>query len=366
MKISIARETLLPALQATGNVVDRRQNLPVLGNVLVSATNNAIHLVATDLEVEVALDCSANVAREGSVTLPAKKLLDIVRSLPADAELHIDAAAGKAKVQSGRSRFTLATLPADDFPSIGNFPAIGEMEIASSTLIELISSTFFAMAHQDVRYYLNGLLLELSSDKLRAVATDGHRLALCDREATVSVGAGTQLIVPRKGVQEIQRMLGHVDGTAKLVLGDNHLRISVEGQAITTKLIDGKFPDYQRVIPKQGDRVMNADREALKAALGRTSILSNEKFRGVRLQLSSGLLRASTHNPEQEEAEEELEVSFEGESLEIGFNVSYLLDVLGVIKSETVRFEMSDANSSAVIYSPDEVQARYVVMPMRL
>lgn len=366
MKISISRETLLPALQAAANVVDRRQSQPVLGNVLVTATNNGLHLVATDLEVEVALDCGAEVAREGAVTLPARKLLDIARSLPAEATLQIEASANKARVQSGRSKFSLATLPAEDFPNIGNFQVNGEMALSTAMLLELIGSTFFAMAHQDVRYYLNGLLLELSDNQLRAVATDGHRLALCDRQASVSVGAGSQLIVPRKGVQEIQRMLGHLDGEAKVSLGDNHLRVSVSGQAITTKLIDGKFPDYQRVIPKQGDRVMNADREALKAALGRTSILSNEKFRGVRLQLSSGLLRASTHNPEQEEAEEELEVSFEGESLEIGFNVSYLLDVLGVIKSETVRFEMSDANSSAVIYSPDEVQARYVVMPMRL
>lgn len=366
MKISISRETLLPALQAAGNVVDRRQSMQILGNVLLSASGGTLNLTATDMEVEVAISCAAEIAREGAVTIPAKKLLDICRSLPNEANLTLDAAGGKAKVQSGRSRFSLGTLPAEDFPAVGSHQGSVQIKVAATTLLELVGSTQFAMAHQDVRYYLNGLLLELSPTGIRAVATDGHRLAVCDREIETSVSAATQLIVPRKGVQEIQRMLAHQAEDVVLILDDNHIRVEASGQSLTAKLIDGKFPDYQRVIPKQGDRLVTADRETLRAAFNRTSILSNEKFRGVRLVLSENLLKAMTHNPEQEEAEEDVEVEYAGGELEIGFNVSYLLDVLSVLKSELVRIELSDANSSAVLYAPDDPRAKYVIMPMRL
>ena len=366
MKISVTRETLLPALQAVANVVDRRQSMQILGNVLLNAHQGGLNLTATDMEVEVSLGCGAEVLREGSTTLPAKKLLDICRSLPSDASLQIDVTGGKAKVQSGRSRFSLGVLPADDFPAVGSFQNQVEIKIRAAELLELVRSTQFAMAHQDVRYYLNGLLLELRGQTVRAVATDGHRLALCDRETEQDQGSTTQIIVPRKAVQEIQRMLAHQDGEVSLVLGENHLRLEAAGQSLTAKLIDGKFPDYQRVIPVKGEKSVVADREALRSAFSRTSILSNEKFRGVRLVLGTNLLKAMTHNPEQEEAEEDLEVNYTGADLEIGFNVSYLLDVLTVLESKEVCIELSDPNSSAVIFSPEDQRARYVIMPMRL
>lgn len=365
MKISVTRETLLPALQAVANVVDRRQSMQILGNVLLSAHAGGLSLTATDMEVEVSLGCGAEVSKEGTTTLPAKKLLDICRSLPPEAVLQIDVTSAKAKIQSGRSRFSLGILPADEFPAVGSFQHKIELVIGAAQLSELVKSTQFAMAHQDVRYYLNGLLLEMRGQTVRAVATDGHRLALCDRQVEQDAAA-TQIIVPRKAVQEIQRMLAHQDGDVTLVIGENHLRLEAAGQSLTAKLIDGKFPDYQRVIPTKGEKSVVADREALRAAFSRTSILSNEKFRGVRLVLGENLLRAMTHNPEQEEAEEDLEVSYQGAELEIGFNVSYLLDVLTVLESKEVCIELSDPNSSAVIFSPDDQRARYVIMPMRL
>ena len=366
MKISVTRETLLPALQAVVNVVDRRQSMQILGNVLLNAHAGGLSLTATDMEVEVSLGCGADVAKEGTTTLPAKKFLDICRSLPPEAVLQIEVASAKAKVQSGRSRFSLGVLPADDFPAVGSFQPKLELAIGAAQLSELVKSTQFAMAHQDVRYYLNGLLLEMRGDVVRAVATDGHRLALCDRQVAQELPATTQIIVPRKAVQEIQRMLAHQDGDVRLVIGENHLRLEAAGQSLTAKLIDGKFPDYQRVIPTKGEKSVIADREALRSAFSRTSILSNEKFRGVRLVLGENLLRAMTHNPEQEEAEEDLEVSYQGADLEIGFNVSYLLDVLTVLESKEVCMELSDPNSSAVIFSPEDQRARYVIMPMRL
>ena len=366
MKISVSREVLLPALQAAGNVVDRRQSMQILGNFLLSAKGDELSVTASDLEVEVAISCRAEIGREGSATLPAKKLLDICRSLAPDSILQIDVSGGKGKVQSGRSRFSLGVLPSEDFPTVEGFSALTELEVDSQVLTDLISSTQFAMAHQDVRYYLNGLLLELSASSIRAVATDGHRLALCDRDLPTGLTGPVQVIVPRKAVQEIQRMLGHHEGLVKVILGENHISVQSTGQLLIAKLVDGKFPDYQRVIPKQGEKIVVANREAVKAAFSRTSILSNEKFRGVRLVLSKDLLRAMTNNPEQEEAEVDIEVEYDGADLEIGFNVSYLLDVLSVLKSASVRVELSDANSSSVIYATDDERAKYVIMPMRL
>jgi len=366
MQIKLTRETLLPALQAVANVVERRQTLPILSNVLLTAENGRLHLLGTDMEVEVSVNCEATVVKEGTTTVPARKLLDICRSLPGDANIQFETTAAKVKIQSGRSRFLLATLPPAEFPSVGNLEAASEFMMPAEELRDLIGNTQFAMAHQDVRYYLNGLLLELSSNAVRSVATDGHRLALCDRETATGVPVPKQIIVPRKGVTELVRMLGHLEGDVNFAVGQNHLKVTTRDQSITTKLIDGKFPDYERVIPKEGEKMVTADRENLKAAFSRTSILSNEKFRGVRISLTNGLLKAAAHNPEQEEAEEDIEVDYTGDELEIGFNVSYLLDVLGVLKSQSVRLELTDANSSCVLYAPEDQRARYVIMPMRL
>lgn len=367
MKISIDRESLLQALQGVANVVERRQTLPILGNILLVAEGNELSLTATDMEVESVSRVQATVARPGTLTVPGRKLVDIVRSLPAQAVLALEEKDRKLRLQTGRSRFVLSTLPAAEFPAVG-FPA-EDLTIAleASTLQELVAATQFAMAHQDVRYYLNGLLLEISGDTLKAVATDGHRLALCERGLIETVGdRHRQLIVPRKGVTEIQRLASHAAGPLTLGFSSNALRVASSGQTITVKLVDGKFPDYERVIPRNGDKIVTAEREVLRSALQRTAILSNEKFRGVRLTIENNLLKASAHNPEQEEAEEEVEIQYAGDPLEIGFNVSYLLDVMSVLASESIQVALSDANSSCLIQAVGDARSRYVVMPMRL
>lgn len=367
MKITINREDLLAPLQAINNVVERRQTLPILGNVLVTADDSGgITLTATDMEVEIVVNLQATIEQAGAITVPARKFLDICRALPGEAKLTFAIQDEKVKLQSGRSRFLLATQPAAEFPSIGSFEPFVEFDLPVATLGALVEGTQFAMAHQDVRYYLNGLLFELGEGQIRTVATDGHRLALCDRDVELGDGEARQIIVPRKGVVEMVRMLGVADETIHVAIGGNHLKVTTADQALTTKLVDGRFPDYERVIPRAGDKRVFADREVLKAGLARASILSNEKFRGVRIVLSDNQLKAIAHNPEQEEAEEEIEVEYEGGELEIGFNVSYLLDVLSVLKCTKVRVDFIDSNSSCLIQDPDDETARYVIMPMRL
>lgn len=366
MKIKITRELLLPVLQAANNVVERRQALPILSNVLIVAGNDGLQVTATDMEVELVSRLENPVAEPGSVALPARKLFDICRALPADSELTIEANGNKAKISSGRSRFSLAAMNADEFPSIGAFETSIDLDIATETLSDLLESTSFAMAHQDVRYYLNGLLLEMDGSRIRTVATDGHRLALTDKPVEIQLDAPRQCIVPRKGVLEIVRLLNPSQPTAHLSVGENHFRVSSGNQSLTTKLVDGRFPDYERVIPRETENRVIADREALRAGLSRASILSNEKFRGIRLILKKNLLTAVAHNPEQEEAEEEIEVEYSGAPVEVGFNVSYLLDVLGVMRSPTVRLDLVDAQSSCLMQVPEDAESRYVVMPMRL
>ena len=366
MKFILSREALLPTVQAITNVVERRQALPILANVLISIEKEIATFTATDLEVELVVELYATNSVDGAVTVPARKLFDICRALPTDASISFEVDGRKAKIQSGKSRFTLGTLAASEFPSIGTFQAAFVAEIDAKLLLELVEATQFAMAHQDVRYYLNGLLLEFGDSGIRAVATDGHRLALCDRVMALDIGAQRQIIVPRKGVIEIERLLRHSEGRITISVGGNHLKVVGSTQSLTTKLVDGRFPEYERVVPKDGKMHLVADREAMGAALNRTSILSNDKFRGIRLTLSRGSLKASAHNPEQEEAEEEIEVQYDGNEIEIGFNVSYLLDVFSILKSEKVCVEFSDANSSCLIKDPNDDRARYVVMPMRL
>jgi DNA polymerase-3 subunit beta len=366
MKIKITREILLPVLQAANNVVERRQSLPILSNVLIVAGNEGIQVTATDMEVELVSLIKNPVAEQGSVALPARKLFDICRALPAESEMTIESSGAKAKIASGRSRFSLATMNADEFPSIGAFESSVNLELPTETLSDLLESTSFAMAHQDVRYYLNGLLLEIDSSRIRAVATDGHRLAMTDKAVEISLETPRQCIVPRKGVLEIVRLLNPNSTSAQIAVGENHFRVTSGDQSLTTKLVDGRFPDYERVIPRETDNRVVASRESLRAGLSRASILSNEKFRGIRLILKKNLLTAVAHNPEQEEAEEEIEVEYSGAAVEVGFNVSYLLDVLGVMRSDTVRLDLIDAQSSCLMQAPDDATSRYVVMPMRL
>jgi DNA polymerase-3 subunit beta len=373
MKFTIQREELLRPLQLVTGVVERRQTLPILANLLLRADNggtaHSIEITGTDLEVQMVANCTVEVEEPGEVTIPARKLTDIWRSLSEGAEVALTVEGDRAIVRSGRSRFTLATLPARDFPQIeGGDPDV-TVTLSESTLRHLIDQVAFAMAQQDVRYFLNGMLLEIAAEHVRVVATDGHRLAMSTApggEFAAPLEQRMRAIVPRKGVLEISRLLEEGDETIELQLGRNHLRLTKGDYTLTTKLVDGQFPDYEKVVPRDGSRFILGDRESLKQAFQRAAILSNEKYRGVRLLIDGEQLTIQANNPEQEEAEESLAVEFNGDQLEIGFNVSYLLDVLNVLDSEQVRLSVSDTNNSALIEAPGREDSVYVVMPMRL
>ncbi|MEJ2761692.1 MAG: DNA polymerase III subunit beta [Gammaproteobacteria bacterium] len=366
MKITIKRQELLPILQIVNGVVERRQTLPILSNLLLSVTPERLTMTASDMEVELVASVDGAWKDSGDITLPARKLLDICRALPEGADISMETSGDRVNVASGKSRFTLSTLPAQEYPLVEIASPLVEFSLPQQTLKQLLEKTAFAMAHQDVRYYLNGLLLELDGSKLRAVATDGHRLALCDTTHTVELKEPVQIIVPRKGVQELIRLLEETDEELSVRISANHMQIRMNGLQFTSKLIDGKFPDYVRVIPEKGKYPVIADKGALHQSLSRVSILSNEKYRGVRLLLDEGRLRAIAHNPEQEEAEEELGVEYGGPELEIGFNVSYLLDALNIIKTDKVYVTINDPNSSCLLLPENSAECKYVVMPMRL
>ncbi|GIZ10653.1 DNA polymerase III subunit beta [Pseudomonas sp. NCCP-436] len=367
MHFTIQREALLKPLQLVAGVVERRQTLPVLSNVLMVVEGQQLSLTGTDLEVELVGRVTLEDAAEpGEITVPARKLMDICKSLPADALIDIRVDEQKLLVKAGRSRFTLSTLPANDFPAVEEGPGSLTFNLPQAKLRRLIDRTSFAMAQQDVRYYLNGMLLEVQNGLLRAVATDGHRLALCSMEAAIQQDGKHQVIVPRKGILELARLLTEQDAEVSILLGQHHIRANTGEFTFTSKLVDGKFPDYERVLPRGGDKLVVADRQGLREAFSRTAILSNEKYRGIRLTLAADLLKIQANNPEQEEAEEEIAIEYAGGNLEIGFNVSYLLDVLGVMTAEQVRLTLSDSNSSALLQEADNEDSAYVVMPMRL
>ncbi|MEZ5582374.1 MAG: DNA polymerase III subunit beta [Candidatus Competibacteraceae bacterium] len=367
MKLAAKREKLLKPLQHVVGVVERRQTLPILSNVLIVAKDNTLNFTATDLEVELAATTEIPIDEPGETTLPARKLVDILRALPEDATVTLSGEGERVSLRCGRSRFSLATLPAANFQTLEELPFEGQLRLAQRDLKMLIERTHFAMAQQDVRYYLNGLLFEVEGNQLRAVATDGHRLAFCVVPAETNPATlNHQAIIPRKGIQELLRLLSEVDAEALLNIGTNHVQAILGEIRFTSKLIDGKFPDYHRVIPRPNDQLMIVDRLMLREALARAAILSSEKHRGIRLQAEERLLRIQAHNPEHEEAEEELEVDYQGGPLEIGFNVTYLLDALGALPSESVQLSLADANSSCLIRESAEGDSKYVVMPMRL
>lgn len=365
MKLSATRAQILNPLQSVIGVVERRQTMPILANVLLSARNNRLSITGTDLEVELVASSEASVQQPGDVTVPGRKLLDIFRALPEGVNVTMATEGERVIVRAGRSRFTLSSLPAAEYPVVEEINAQQTLALPQAEFRRLIEKTHFSMAQQDVRYYLNGLLVEADGKTLRAVATDGHRLAICECSLDGKANAAQQVIVPRKGVLELQRLLGS-EGMLELAIGTNHIRAQIGDVRFTSKLIDGRFPEYGRVIPASPTRVLEGDREMLRQALQRTAILSNEKYRGVRLTVKSDLLTVQAHNPEQEEAEDQVEVSYQGEEVEIGFNVTYLLDALAAVDGEKVQIGLGDSNSSCLIRADGTATARYVVMPMRL
>lgn len=369
MKFTIDKESLLKPLLTVQGVVERRQTLPILSNLLLSLQDELLSVTATDMEVELVAHATIPGGQNGEITVPARKFIDICRSLPTDALVEFNLDGEKAGVKSGRSRFSLTTLPASEYPGSDLLSDTLTLNIEQKDLKRLFELTQFAMAHQDVRYYLNGLLLEIGSEGLSTIATDGHRLAMADLAVkTPGVDEQRQIIIPRKAVGELARLLNAEDGVVGIEVSSNLVRFTLTEMQLTSKLIDGRFPDYERVIPEVTDDGchIKVDRELLRQSLARASILSNEKYRAVRLSLDSGVLRILANNPDQEEAEDELEVDYQGESLEIGFNVSYLMDALATLPAQVAHLYLTDASSSCLIRGESRDDCQYVVMPMRL
>ena len=366
MKFTIARSHLIKPLQQVSGTLGGRANLPILSHLLLQIEDGQLSITATDLEVELIGrltlegDCEA-----GSITVPARKFLDICRGLPDDALLTVQLEGERISIRSGRSRFTLATLPASDFPNIEDWQSDINITITQAELRALIEKTQFSMANQDVRYYLNGMLFEIDGLTLRSVATDGHRMAVAQTTITQAL-ASKQIIVPRKGILELAKLLDAPEQPVELQIGSANLRAEVNNFIFTSKLVDGRFPDYRRVLPQNTNKTLITGCDELRQAFSRAAILSNEKFRGVRVNLAQDSMRITANNPEQEEAEELLDVDFSGDEIEIGFNVSYVIDVLNTLRCNQVRISMSDANASALIENCDDDSAMYVVMPIRL
>jgi DNA polymerase-3 subunit beta len=362
----IARDALLRPLQAVSGIVERRHTLPILANVLLEQKDGKLNVTATDLEMQITAVSELSGKEGQSTTVGARKLQDLLRALPDDASLNLDVAGSKMTVRAGRSRFNLQTLPAADYPRISlGAEQLQTLSLPQKDLRGLLKLAEFAMAQQDIRYYLNGMLLVVDSGTLQAVATDGHRLSWASLAVPGSYSR-QEVILPRKTVLELSKLLEDVEDPVTIDILANQARFRFGNVELVSKVVDGKFPDYNRVIPTGHGKHIELRRGELLAALQRAAILSNEKFRGVRLVLGDNTLRIICTNSEQEEAEEEIEVPYKGDGLDIGFNITYLLDALQNLSSDQVRFAFGDANSSALVTMPDREDYKYVVMPMRI
>lgn len=368
MKFTINRDDLLRPLMAVSGAIERKpSDQPILANVLIELNNGILSLTGTDLEVELIAGAMIDDnTLNFRTTLPAKKLLDICRSLPEGVLLNITVEGDSLIIRAGKSRFSLASLAADEYPNLDKWQPGFSLQLSKTRFRSLIENTHFAMANQDVRYYLNGMSLEIEHNILRTVATDGHRLALSQFEIDQLPPEPVNIIIPRKGILEMLRLIGEGEDMVSIEIGQNHVRIIDSEFTFTSKLVDGRFPDYRRVMPRNGNKIVIARRDVLKDAFQRVSILSNERFRGVRINLNPNEMHMSANNPEQEQAEEIIDVQYDGESLEMGFNVSYLLDVLNSLRCEEVKLTFVDATSSALIEAVGRTDLTYVVMPMRL
>ncbi|MDD2720550.1 MAG: DNA polymerase III subunit beta [Gallionella sp.] len=362
---SIEKEALLKPLQIVVGVVERKQTMPILSNILIEKELGIVKFTATDLEIQISTNIETEDTSNSSVTLAGKKLLDILRILPDQSSVTIDVKESRAQIKSGKSRFNLQTLPAQDFPKLNNqIENSSSVTIPQKLLKALFSSIQYAMAQQDVRYYLNGVLLGVDGNKLFAVATDGHRLAYNATRIHADFPK-QEIIIPRKAVMELAKLLTDDDGDIEIIFSEQQLKANFSGIQLSTKLIEGKFPDYDRVIPSYTNH-LNINRLVVQQALQRAAILSNEKFRGVRFVLTERNLSVISSNSEQEEAQIEIETDYHGDALDIGFNVNYLLEGLNSVNSEQVIFSFGSPNSSILITSPENQEFRYVVMPMRI
>jgi DNA polymerase III subunit beta len=365
--LKAAQNHILAALQSVSGIVERRHTLPILANVLIQKSGGQIQLTTSDLEIQIRTQVDLG-GDEGSlgITVGARKLIDILRTMPDDQTVSLEQTAGKLILKGGKSRFTIQSLPAEDFPLVQESTALGPVfSVPQATLKNLLSQVAFAMAVHDIRYYLNGILFVAEGQQLSLVATDGHRLAFASAQLDVEVPK-QEVILPRKTVLELQRLLSDKEGSIELQFANNQAKFTFEGMEFVTKLVEGKFPDYNRVIPKNHHNSVTLGRVALLSTLQRTAIMTSEKFKGVRLNLEPGVLRVASNNAEQEEAVDELDIDYGGDAIEIGFNVSYLIDVLANMSQDMVKLELADGNSSALITNPENEHFKYVVMPMRI
>lgn len=365
MNIKINRDTLLKPLSAVSGIVERRHTLPILSNLLLEARQDRIMLTATDLEMQISLSVETAVGGDLSTTISAKKLLDICRSLPENADINMTTQESRIQVKAGKSRFNLQTLPAADYPVMAQGQTETVIKLGQRTLKRLLKQVEFAMAQQDIRYYLNGLLFEVNANRLNVVGTDGHRLSYTSSELGQNYEK-QELILPRKTVIELIKLLDESDEDVAIEIANGQVNFSFGGIRLISKVIDGKFPDYTRVIPVGHQNTFSVERMNILLAMQRASILSNEKYRGIRMVLGKDSLRMISTNSEQEEAEEELEIAYSGDSIDIGFNVTYMIDVLNNVASDQVIFSFADANSSCLVTVPNDDNYKYVVMPMRI
>ncbi len=366
MKFTTSRENLLTPLQQVVGVIEKRQTLPILSNVLIRLTDNRLEFTGTDLEVQLVTHSVADAGQDGNITVPARKLLDICRLLPDASSVNVECKQDKLAVHAGRSRFSLSTLPAANYPAFDVSNPEVEINLSSRILKKAMEKTLYAMAVQDVRYYLNGLLLDLEGSMLRAVSSDGHRLAAYEELLESIHTEARQVIIPRKGVSELYRLLGDQDEIITLQLSANNIRVLMGEVIFSAKLIEGRFPDFRRVMPRDITKVITLQKEALKAALTRVSILSAEKLKGISLEVIGNTMKLQAQNPEHEEAEEEIEIHLEGEGLLVGFNASYLLDALNNVDSEEVKLSFTDAGNSCLVEDTGNDKYKFIVMPMRL
>jgi DNA polymerase-3 subunit beta len=365
--LKASQDKVLSALQSVAGIVERRHTLPILANVLIRKTGSQIQLTTSDLEIQIRTTAELD-GDEGSftTTVGARKLIDILRSMPSDQSVSLESSQNKLILKGGKSRFTLQTLPAEDFPLVQEAANFGPVfSVPQKTLKALLSQVSFAMAVHDIRYYLNGILFVAEGKQLSLVATDGHRLAFSSATLDVEVPR-QEVILPRKTVLEMQRLLSDKEGAIEMQFAGNQAKFSFEGMEFVTKLVEGKFPDYNRVIPKNHKNIITLGRAPLLASLQRTAILTSEKFKGVRLNIEPGTLRVASNNAEQEEAVDELDIDYGGDAIEIGFNVTYLIDALANMNQDMVKIELADSNSSALLTIPDDAAFKYVVMPMRI
>ena len=365
--LKATQEKVLSALQSVAGIVERRHTLPILANVMIRKTGSQIQLTTSDLEIQI----RTSAVLDGDVgnfttTVGARKLIDILRTMPSDQTVSLESSQNKLILKGGKSRFTLQSLPAEDFPLVQEAANFGPVfSVPQKTLKALLSQVSFAMAVHDIRYYLNGILFVAEGKQLSLVATDGHRLAFSSATLDVEVPR-QEVILPRKTVLEMQRLLSDKEGAIEMQFAGNQAKFSFEGMEFVTKLVEGKFPDYNRVIPKNHKNIITLGRTTLLASLQRTAILTSEKFKGVRLNIEPGTLRVASNNAEQEEAVDELDIDYAGDAIEIGFNVTYLIDALTNMEQDMVKIELADSNSSALLTIPDDAAFKYVVMPMRI